>query len=562
MPIQFEGQDIQEHQIELVRIKEEEEAAKQTAERFHLPYANLAFKPIQREAIELIEKSRALNAKLAVILKNGNILTVAIGDPNNPYTKTILQELNQRFAEVHTIVVSAHSLKKAWSVYPKPDEKKAISGQVDVSVEALEQFQEQITSLAVLRDAIAEVTLQNNVSVIVEILLASALSLHASDIHVEPEEGAILLRLRIDGLMHDITRLEAHAYRLLLSRIKLLSQMKLNIHHAAQDGRFSVVLGETEIQIRSSILPGEYGENIVLRVLNPASLLSLEALGIRKDLLKIVDQQIQRPNGMILTTGPTGSGKTTTLYAFLKKLQRPEVKIITVEDPIEYHLSGISQTQVSPDDGYTFATGLRAILRQDPDIILVGEVRDLETADTALQAALTGHLVLSTLHTNDAGGVVPRMTDIGASPATIGPALNMAIAQRLLRKVCKQCSSLRKVTAEELGALKKALDTLPKNITPGKELGPDLEIAQIKGCEVCGNSGYKGRVGIFEILVNSPEFEKLILQSPSIEEIREFATARGMTSLLQDGLLKVAEGVTTIEEVKRIAGGQTDVAGA
>ena len=554
MAIQFETQDVQERQIELVRIKEEEEAAKKTAERFGLPYMNLAFKPVQREAIEIVPQFQATKANLAVILKKGNSLAVAVREPENPYTKTVLQDLNQRFGEITVLVVSSHSLKKAWSVYPRLGEKKTIVGQVAVSSQTLQQFQEQISTLSALAAAIQEVTVQKNVSVIVELLLASALSLDASDIHVEPEDETIKLRLRIDGLMHDVAYLDTHAYHLLLSRIKLLSKMKLNVHNEAQDGRFSVVLGGTEIQIRSSILPGEYGENIVLRVLNPASLLSVEALGIREDLLRIIEEQLVRPNGMILTTGPTGSGKTTTLYAFLKKLQRPEMKIITVEDPIEYHLQGISQTQVAPEQGYTFANGLRAILRQDPDIILVGEVRDLETADTALQAALTGHLVLSTLHTNDAAGVVPRMSDIGASPSTIGPALNMAIAQRLMRRACSQCTNFRKATAKELTLLGSMLKNLPPTVKPKKEIGPDLEIAEPKGCELCSNSGYKGRVGIFEILVKTSEFEKFILQSPSIKEIRDFAESRGMTSLTQDGFLKVVEGVTTIEEVKKVTG--------
>ncbi|MCH8009398.1 MAG: type II/IV secretion system protein, partial [Chloroflexi bacterium] len=363
-------------------------------------------------------------------------------------------------------------------------------------------------------------------------------STSANQIHVEPSEEYIRLRLRIDGLMQDVAQFDAHVYKLLLSRIKLLSSMKLNIHNTAQDGRFSVTLGEAEIQIRTSVLPGEYGENIVMRVLNPEALLSVKELGIRPDLLAIIDKYLSRPHGLVLTTGPTGSGKTTTLYAFLKKLQTPEIKIVTIEDPIEYHLEGISQTQVSPERGYTFASGLRSILRQDPDVILVGEIRDLETADTALQAALTGHLVLSTLHTNDAAGVVPRLSDIGASLSTIGPALSLAIAQRLIRQVCKKCVTFRKVTEQELAHLTQELSGLPPSLKLSHTLTPDLKIAEPKGCEVCADSGYKGRIGVYEVLANTPEFEKFILTSPSITEIREFVIENGMTTFKQDGFLK------------------------
>jgi len=404
MAIEFKEKRSQEHRLELIRIKEQEEVAKKTADVFGLPYMDLAFKPIQRETVEVVPEPEARRANLAVISKRGGSIGVALLDPEGKYAKEVIENLKKKFKSISLFVVSARSLKKSWASYPIAESKEKISGQVSVSARSLKQFKERITSIDDLHKTIEIISSQKNVSTIVELLLASALSLSASDIHVEPEDKTTLLRLRIDGLMHNVAEFDSRVYKLLLSRIKLLSNMKLNVHSVAQSGRFAVNFENFEIQIRSSILPGEYGENIVLRVLNPASLLSVKELGVREDLLKIIDKQISRPNGMILITGPTGSGKTTTLYAFLKKLKKPESKIITVEDPIEYHLSGISQTQVAPDKGYTFASGLRSILRQDPDIILIGEVRDLETADTALQASLTGHLLLSTLHTNDAAG--------------------------------------------------------------------------------------------------------------------------------------------------------------
>lgn len=554
MPIDFSDKKYQEKQVQNIRVKEVEQAAQKVAEDSALPYLNLTFKPIQQEALSIVSESEARTADLAVILIRGETATVAIRNPHNPYAKGVIDTLKARFARVILYVVSEFSLEKAWANYPKNMSKEKISGEVAISASVFEQFKKTIHAVKDVQVAILELSEQKNVSSVVELLLASSLALRVSDIHVEPGDKIIHLRLRIDGMMRDVTDLNDHVYRLLLSRIKLLSNLKLNIHNAAQDGRFSVVLENSQMQIRTSLLPGEYGENIVLRILNPESLLSIEQLGIRKDLYEIIDQQLKKPHGMILTTGPTGSGKTTTLYAFLKKLKTPQVKIITVEDPIEYHLEGISQTQVAPEKGYTFATGLRAILRQDPDVILVGEVRDLETADTALQAALTGHLVLSTLHANDSAGVVPRLIDIGTSPTTIGPALNMAIAQRLIRTACDQCKTFRKAGPEEIALLRHALANLPEAIKLPKALTEGLEIVQVNKCETCAETGYKGRIGIYEALVSGPEFEKFILTGPSITEIREFALQKGMTTLKQDGFLKVLEGLTTIEEVARITG--------
>ena len=292
---------------------------------------------------------------------------------------------------------------------------------------------------------------------------------------------------------------------------------------------------------------------MVIRILNPKSLIDLEVLGLREDLLVTLKKEVTRPNGMIIVTGPTGCGKTTTLYAFLKKIQKPEIKIITIEDPIEYHLKGISQTQVAPKKGYDFASGLKSIMRQDPDVILVGEIRDLETAEIALQAALTGHLVFTTLHTNDAAGTVARLIALGAKPANIGPAINVAIAQRLVRKVCKKCLKLEKPNPEELKKIKKNLGEISKK-TKIPKIQKELKIPKAKGCQYCNFTGYRGRVGIYEVMVIDAEMEKFILENPSIAALREKAIEKGMVTVQQDGILKVLAGETTIEEVERIAG--------
>ena len=340
----------------------------------------------------------------------------------------------------------------------------------------------------------------------------------------------------------------------LLSRIKLLAGLKINIHESPQDGRFTIRKKDKDIEVRVSVLPGAYGENIVMRILDPSTIKQkLEDLGMRDDVLAQIKKLLEKTTGAILTTGPTGSGKTTTLYAFVRHVNKPDVKVITIEDPIEYHMEGISQTQVDPKAGYTFSGGLRSIVRQDPDVILVGEIRDVETAEIAMQAALTGHLVFSTLHTNDAAGAIPRLIDLGVRPVTIAPALNVAMAQRLVRRLCQKCKKKQRAGSGDTALLKKYLATLPKNIKI-PELGETLEIYSPQQCKECNDTGYQGRIGVYEIFEIDAEIEKLILKSPAISEVQELAVKKGMVTLLQDGLLKVLEGVTSIEEVMRVIG--------
>ena len=416
-----------------------------------------------------------------------------------------------------------------------------ITGQLEISsqdIKNISDFKKRLSGV-----------LTKKVTDFLSLLFGGAVGLEASDLHIEPQGKKARIRVRIDGVLQDVISVDKELYISLLSRIKLMARVKLNITDRPQDGRFSLISSSTEkpgtlIEIRASTLPAEKGESIVLRILNPKSLVEIEALGLRKDLLELFKKEVKRPNGMIIVTGPTGSGKTTTLYAFLKKIQRPEIKIITIEDPIEYRLKGVSQTQVQKSKGYDFASGLKSIMRQDPDAILVGEVRDLETVKTALQAALTGHLVLTTLHTNDAAGTISRLISLGAKPSNIGPAINLAVAQRLVRRVCKECGKLEKPSVKELQKIKKVFKKAPRNI----------KIPQVKGCKHCNATGYKGRIGIFEAFVVDDEMEKFILTSPSIAALKKMAIKRGMTTMRFDGFVKVLDGITTIEEVERIVG--------
>jgi len=442
---------------------------------------------------------------------------------------------------------SSHSFSGERAPIPKK-----ITGEVVISPEILREIKKEIKNFSDFKKKI-ETFLEKRVTELLEIILGGSFLLDVSDIHIEPKEEKVKLRVRIDGILQDVMVFSRKIYEKVLSRIKLLSGIKLNITDRPQDGRFSIFLEKGEIEIRASTLPAEFGESIVLRILNPKSLIDMEALGLRGDLFNIFSREIKKPNGMIIVTGPTGSGKTTTLYAFLKKIQKPEIKIITIEDPIEYHLEGISQTQVNPARGYDFANGLKSIMRQDPDVILVGEIRDLETASIALQAALTGHLVLTTLHTNDAAGTVARLQALGEKPVNIAPAINMAVAQRLVRRVCKKCSKLELAAPQDLEKIKAILKGISKEIK-FSEIGKGLKIPKTVGCRDCNFTGYRKRIGIFETFLVDGKMEKFILTSPSITALREKATEKGMITMKQDGMMKILEGITTIEEVERVVG--------
>jgi len=435
-----------------------------------------------------------------------------------------------------------------------PQFESKIAGEIKIPEDTLVDLRGKIKNIAAFRIVIERLLGEETTELAVA-LLSGGILLEASDLHIEPEVEQSKLRIRVDGILQDVMFFDQKIYQKLLSRIKLLSGIKMNIADKPQDGRFSIILPNAAIEIRTSTLPAEYGESIVLRILNPKNLIQIEDLGLREDLLEIFKREIEKPNGMIIVTGPTGSGKTTTLYAFLNKIQKPEIKIITIEDPIEYHLAGISQTQVAPEKGYDFASGLRSIVRQDPDVILVGEIRDLETAQIALQAALTGHLVLTTLHTNDAAGTIARLQALGEKPVNIAPAINVAIAQRLVRKVCKKCRKLILVPPALSKKIKDILKELPVGVkAPNLTSSFKIPQTQAKGCQECNFTGYRGRVGIFEAFLIDDELEKFILTAPSISSLREKAVKKGMMTMHQDGVIKVLEGITTLEEVERVTG--------
>lgn len=549
----FKEEKKQKELLAKVQREEEENRAKLLAEKLGFPYLNLSFAPIEQDTLVMISRELSESAKAAIINKEAKALQFVAVNPDNQEVKSIIADLEKKGFIVKIFVVSENSLKKALSVYPQIKKVEEITGTVKISEEGLTKFKEFIKDFTSLKE-ILEKLFDSKASEIIEAVLAGALILKASDIHFEPEKDKIRMRLRLDGVLEDITFMPTLVYSTILNRIKLLSGLKLNIREKAQDGRFSITSGETSIEIRTSVLPGAYGENIVMRVLDPTIIkINLEDLGIREDDLLIIENQLKKPTGMILTTGPTGSGKTTTLYDFIKKILTPDIKIITIEDPIEYHIEGISQTQVEPDKGYTFENGLRSIVRQDPDVILVGEIRDFETAEIAMHAALTGHLVFSTLHTNDAVGAIPRLIDLGVKPPVIAPAVNLLMAQRLLRKICSKCAKKRVIKKEELIKFKKILENLPSRVNFEDGLNKETQISEPNGCKYCHN-GYLGRTAVVELFEITDEIERLILKSPAEVELKEAAKKTGMVTMMQDAVIKILEGVTTIEEAERILG--------
>lgn len=543
---QFE-EEKQKQKLEALHKEEEEQSAQRTAQKNGLPYANLFIAVINPEALFLIDKKTAEESEIAAIQKTDETLLIAISDPQNPNTKNILNQLQQKY-RLKLMIVSLRSLKKAWEFYELKAQKE-VKGSLEISPETISNFEAELKTTADVRNKFK--TVHEDVVNILELTIGASLGLGASDIHFESQEKEVSLRYRIDGLLQDIYILNKKIYKSIITRIKLISGLKINVTEIPQDGRFTIKLGDLEVEVRVSILPGAYGEDIVMRILHPKAIsVSLEELGFQKFHYDIMMREIYRPNGIILVTGPTGSGKTTTLYAFLKKLNSPEIKIITIEDPVEYHVEGLAQTQVNPEKGLTFASALRSILRQDPDVILLGEMRDTETVEVAIHAALTGHLVFSTLHTNDAVASIPRLIDMNTNPSILASAINMVIAQRLVRKICKKCGEKRKITDDEIKLLKENLFDLSKEYNV-PSINKDTEMQKPVGCPACNDTGYKGRIGIFEIFFLDEEIKNFIATAKSVSlfDLKKLADKKGMITMKQEGLLKVLRGLTTIEEV-------------
>ncbi len=515
--------------------------------------------PINSDALRKIPEQTAKKAEIAVIDKgaDGELVIVA-NDPQKIQTAKFIDFLREHGENPRILIAPLSEIKKMWDGYNKEAAKKddtktsnEIKGKITKTT--LSEVKANIRKISDANKFIGEIGNSAPTTKVLMRIVSSALVLNASDIHIEhtTKEGA-LIRFRIDGNLRDVVKISRESARLLIHRIKLLSGLKLNISDNSQDGRFTIESGLGDIEVRVSVVPAEFGEAVVMRVLNPNAIaMDLSSLGLRKDDETTILQELKKPTGMMLATGPTGSGKTTTLYALLNKIKTQTVKIITIEDPIEYHIKGIEQTQIDPESGYTFATGLNSILRQDPDIILVGEIRNKETAETALQAALTGHLVFSTLHANNAAGAIPRLIDLGVNPAIIGPALSMVISQRLVRRLCPKGKKEEKIDDELRKKINNFLEGLPKHV-PHENI--EIKLYSAVGCDEC-DDGFLGRTAIVELLQINNEIEGLIKKGATEGEIQKFAVEKQeMVLIQQDGILKAINGITTLSEVERATG--------
>ncbi|MFW0838046.1 MAG: GspE/PulE family protein [Candidatus Komeilibacteria bacterium] len=532
-----------------IKADEQEDEIKQRAQRSGLSYINLRDYPIDPEALALLEESEARKLPLLCFFYDGKKLRLASTDPQNKAVQNASQALaKEQHAEYELYLVSKTSFDKGMEVYARVPKQQEISTGVKIDADELTKLQDSIQDKKDLQNKLNTA----NTSQIVTLIIASALRFDTSDIHVEAEEKSVKLRLRIDGELTTMAAMNKSDWPKITARVKLLSGLKLNLTTAPQDGRFTIFLPDDKIDVRVSTMPTSYGESIVMRLLKSSSVgLKFEQLGLRGRSFQDMEENINRPNGMIVTTGPTGSGKTTTLYAILNKLNNENSKIITLEDPVEYKLAGINQSQIDPSKGYTFASGLRSILRQDPDIVMVGEIRDLETAEVAINAALTGHLMISTLHTNSAAGAIPRFLAMGVKPFLLAPAINAFIGQRLVRKLCEHCKQEYKPDDDTLQKVKDELS----NISPqsGDALSTEeldkLKFYKAVGCDKC-HAGYKGRIGVYEVLTMNTDIEKMVMSGKvSEEEAQNIAIQHGMVTMIQDGLLKAKDGITSLEEV-------------
>ncbi|MFA7169464.1 MAG: type II/IV secretion system protein [Candidatus Paceibacterota bacterium] len=543
---------IQKETLRQLYQKSEEERAMQLAAKVKLPYVDLNIIPIDAETVNSIPEEEAIAANMAVIYRVGKKYQIAISDPENLETKKFLEELREKEGIIYNLViVSPDGLKRAWNSYKfKSFTENFEDKGVSLKSGDLTDFEKGITGLIDLKKRILEI----NTTEIFNIIVAGAVKTRASDIHIEPDKEYIRLRYRIDGVLQDIVKFPKNVQKTIISRIKMLAKMKLNINDMPQDGNFNVNMESNALNIRVSILPTSYGESVVMRVLTEnATGLKLDQIGFNQYYMEKIQEEIMKPTGMILTTGPTGSGKTTTLYSFVRQINQPSIKIITLENPVEYRIEGVTQTPVDLNEELTFASGLRAVVRQDPDVVMVGEIRDKETAETAIQAALTGHMVFSTLHTNNAAGAIPRLLHLGVNPALISPALNAVIAQRLVRKLCDHCKEEYVPAQETLEKIRAIVANMPKNSS--MQFPDKIErLYRSHGCSKCNFIGYTGRIGIYEIFTMTPNIEKIILANVSTADMLAVAKKDGMLTMEEDGILKALEGITSLEEVRRVTG--------
>lgn len=523
------------------KFASEEQLAQAEAKLYNIPFTDLAETAVSPEALGLLPQVVAERYTLIPFDydRSKNELLVAMANPLDLEAIEFIERKSK--AKIKPFMALASAIKETIvSAYAQPLSAEVRAALKEAAPEMVEPKAIDITDLGkVIREA--------PIAKIVSTILEFAIKARASDVHIEPEEDKTRVRYRIDGILHEKLILPKKVHEAVISRVKILSGMKIDEKRIPQDGRFNFRAGEQEVDLRVSCMPGSHGEKIAMRLLKKTGgVPDLPELGLRGLALKSLQNSILRPHGIIIVCGPTGSGKTTTLYSALWRINTTKVNIVTLEDPVEYEISGVNQTQINPAAGLTFATGLRSLVRQDPDIIMVGEIRDKETTELAIQSALTGHLVFSTLHTNDAAGAIPRLLDLGAEPFLLASSMTCIVAQRVVRRICLDCKQEYTPPPEIVEDIKKILGKLYQ----GKD---KMTLYRGKKCSKCNETGYLGRIGIFEVTPVSEKIGRLILERPAAEMIEKQAVEEGMITMKQDGYLKVVEGISTIEEVLRVA---------
>lgn len=538
-----------QQQIAGLKQEAKEKDIQEKAKRMGYPYVNLLHFAVNPDLKDFIPQEKSVKAKAAAFFRSGKKVRLAVLNPDLPATKALVAELKIKGYDVTVIVCSPESLEVAQKVYLI--EKKEVHGEKIENIVVEEKVgtaAAELASLESLRDQIEKEASDQALNTIA----VGAYKTRSSDIHFQPQEKDVLVRFRIDGVLKQVFTLTREAYEGLVRQIKYMTHLKLNITNVPQDGQFSFIINERKINVRVSFMPSQWGETVVMRLLDSKKTFAeFEKLGYEGEALKNMMDALKLPHGMILVTGPTGSGKTTTMYSMLQSVDTKSKKVITLEDPVEYELAGITQSQVDHDADYTFASGLRAILRQDPDIIMVGEIRDLETAETAAQASLTGHLVISTLHTNSAIESISRLANMGVKGYILAPALDLIVAQRLVRKLC-ECAEEKPISESEKAQIQPVLEAMTKKGIQAPAMPATLKHA--KGCDKCGTIGYVGQMAIAEVLRFDQGLRDLLLEDKPMPEIHQYINEHlKMLSLREDGILKVLRGITTLEEVFRVA---------
>ncbi len=532
------------------RLIDEEALNKIKSRVLGVPYKKIKVEDIGEEILKLIPEDTVRNYKVVPLSHSNDMLIAGMVNPDDIKAQGVLKFIaNQSRLNLGVYLISQSAWESVLRRYsPYKNEIEAAAESLPQSGKSLAHSQK-----AIKLEEVAEVSEEAPIIKIVASTLKEAVWQNASDIHIEPQRDRLRIRFRLDGVLQEVSSMPIELHQRIISRVKVLSNLKLDENRIPQDGRFRTVLFGRDIDYRVSTFPTPVGEKAAIRVLDPTvGLKGLQELGLVSRNYNVISEGIQKPYGMILITGPTGSGKTTTLYAIMQILNKEGINIVSLEDPVEYFIEGLNQSQVRPEIGYDFASGLRQILRQDPDVIMVGEIRDNETAGLAIQAALTGHIVLSTLHTNNAIGVIPRLIDMGVDSFLLPPSLNLMLSQRLVPRLCDKCKKAEKAPEKIQEIIKKEIEKLPEEIIKNwKSKIGNFEIYHSVGCPACQNKGVKGRVALFEILKMSPELEKVANTNPTEHEIFEEAQHQGMISLRQDGILKALEGQVSIEAVLR-----------